>query len=99
MACPTTYNFVYLNDETKKLIDAEKKPKLDGDESNVTGKTEFVEAPAELVAEMVEHEFKIVYNSTMHISIQHLTPSFQQQITDTVNGIYSKLGLGLATRA
>ena len=99
MACPTTYNFVYLNDETRKLIESAKKPKLDGNATNVTAKTEFAEAPAELVSQIVEQGFKIVYNSSMHITIQHLTPSFQQQITDTVKGIYAKLGLEIAFRA
>jgi len=90
---------VYLNDETKKLIDSSKKPKLDANESNVVEKTKFTEAPAELVSQIVAQGFKIVYNNTMFISIQHLTPSFQQQITDTVDGIYSKLGLEIALKA
>jgi hypothetical protein len=54
---------VYLNDETKKLIDNEKKPKLDVNEANVTEKTKFTEAPAELVSMIVAQGFKIVYNN------------------------------------
>ena len=83
MACPYTYNFVYLTDEVKKMIAAEKKPKLyeqvmAGDDKEHIKKIEnqrksgFLRLPAETVQKVVHNGFTIVYQDKFNLTVDHL---------------------------
>ena len=53
LACPKTYNYVYITDEVKKLIDENREPQLfNGQEKNIP-KTGFTFTTEAEVSEMM----------------------------------------------